>query len=923
MRYQDRLLRLCPPGRPNLGQYIAREMEGLAVYFDFASVLHALRESQLTSSDLGGTQAALAFRRLVPVEQRSRYAPGLAPVQSRLLDDSALAAAAPTAPESATARDARFENQRTLHRAAVMFLEPLVEPMLAQVRAAGGRRRRQAIAVLGWLCHKKAMAVLREVAADAEDPDAPLACLLAAGHAGESGAGEILELVRRHAGNPSFAPMLLSLGAAPSAEALRMFGVLAASGPVEALPAAAAACEGFPAEDAEPLLERLCRDGHGWTTVNALESIGRLRSPRALELVMRTYRRLDHVTLRAAAAKVAGAIGGPEAVRFLSEILAGAPEPPVAARALEGLIRFSGATGEFATVFAAHTASQAPEAAVAAALGLAATDKPAAARVLRRWLLDTDPSWRAEAAYCLGYIPGGFSLEILQKVALSDPEESVRLQAVRSLALHERTPAWSAVLMRLLAHDDRQVRSVAIRLLGCPQMADDRDVYSCLAKTFQATADAGEAAALARAMGGLGSGLAREFLSGLLRTSDLDPERARGAADGLDLCGGGSATTVWKPLLDRPDPGLRGAAARALWHLGDDSGVAQLAESLGQGSPDCLLDDLETMVVSAVYLADEPRFGVLRGRLREALHSRSYQEFAAQEYSVHLSPDRLPPGFELPADSAGARPWSSREAVALSAGDLQVRLEQAQRRSRRRKRGQQLDVSGLDHRLSVLSPQRLATIALLALALILVGTGITRGGAQRLAQVTLTPARSRAGPAAAALHLRGLPGGASVELARGKQVQLLAGTAIRPGSVFQTGPTTACLLTGPGGSDRLRCFPGTSFTVASVSWDRAAASTRIDLERFRGELFAELEGAHTILNLRAENARVAVYRGQVLLRASGPELLLRVARGRAEVGGAGSETTVVQAGQEVEVNAGKPEAVAPSDPEAIARNGRR
>ncbi len=922
MRYQDRLLRLCPPGRPNLGQYIAREMEGLAVYFDFASVLEALREFQLTSSDLGGTQAALAFRRLVPIEQRSRYAPGLAPVQSRLLDDSALAAAAPASPESATAREARHENQRILHRAAVMFLEPLVEPMLALVRGTQGRRRRQAIAVLGWLCHKKAMAALREVAADPTDPDAPLACLLAAGHAGESGSGEILELVRQHAGAPSFAPMLLALGAAPSPEALRMLGVLAASGPVEALPAAAAACEGFPAEEAEPLLERLCRDGHGWTTVNALESIGRLRSPRALDIVMRTYRRLDHVTLRAASAKVAGAVGGPVAVQFLAEILAGSPEPPVAARALEGLIRFSGATGQFAALFAAHSANEAPEAAVAATLGLAATGKPAAARVLRRWLLDTDPSWRAEAAYCLGYIPGGFSLEILQKVALSDPDEPVRLQAVRSLALHERTPAWSTVLMRLLAHDDRQVRAVAVRLLGCPQMADDRDVYSCLAKALQTATDPGEAAGLARAVGSLGSGLAREFLSSLLRT-DLDPVRARAAADGLDMCGGGSPTTVWKPLLDKPDPAIRGAAARALWHQGDDSGVAHLAVSLAEAGPDCLLDDLETMVVSAVHLADEPRFGVLRGRLREALHSRSYQEFAAQEYSVHLSPDRLPPGFELIGGSDPARPWSSREAIALSAADLPGQLERAQRRSRHRNRAQHLDVSGLDRHLSVFSLARLGTVALLALALVLIGTGITRGGGPRLPQARVTPARSKAGPTVAALHLRGLPGGSSVELAQGKRVQLLAGTAVRSGSLFQTGPATACVLTGPGGSDRLRCFPGTSFTVASVSWDRAAVSTRIDLERFRGELFAEIEGAHTILNLRAETARVAVYRGQVLLRASGPELLLRVARGRAEVGGLGAETTVVQAGQEVEVNAGKPEAVAPSDPEAIVRDGQR
>ncbi|MBI2945605.1 MAG: HEAT repeat domain-containing protein [Candidatus Wallbacteria bacterium] len=917
MRYQDRLLKLCPPPRPLLGQFVAREMEGLVLYFDSEEVLRALRAMELAGADLAGTQAALALCRLAPLHHRAAYLPSATPVQSRLMDSDQL-----QAPVSMTdsARMARQANQETYRRAATMLLDGLVDPVLGLTRTATGRRRRRAIRLLALLQNRRGLQHLQELGATTSDADAPLACLLAAGSHGASSTA-VLDAVRRDADSPQFAPLILSLGAAPSPEALRVLAALTTCGNVDALAAAAAALEGFPAEDAEPLLERLCRDGFGWATVNALESIGRLRSPRALDLVVRTYRRLDHPTLRAAAAKVAGNFSDPRAREFLAEILDDRPEASVAARALEGLVRFSGGAARYAKFFEAYATHANAEAAVAAVVGLCATDRQRVARQLRSWLLESEPAWRTEAAYCLGYVQGDFAASLLGKLATSDPDEGVRLQASRSLALFGWSPISVGVLSQLLESGDAAVRRAAASVLGNPALAEDRDVYAKLVRTYQAEPDGEAAATMARALGATGSGLAKEYLTGQARTQ-LDPGRMAGVLEGLDLAGTVSPS-VWRPLLSHGSPAVRAAATRLAWHGGDDEGVPVLAEILASGSDDAeaAMDEAERMLLTCSYLADEPRFTALREKLREALHSRSYREFAAEEFSVHLSPDRLPKGYDPFADPALARPWDASEAQPLAGAELLSELEQARSRSRRRKRTRSAEpLDALDRRISVFSPGRIMMASLLFASLVLLASGTYRNLSSARATPASQPLVARPGQTVvpAALQVVGLAGGARVELASGPPLRALPGTTLRGGCRFLAGASSAVMLVGPSGRDRIRVLPETNFRVAEVTWDRAGGATRIALDSLAGSLVVEVEAARTDLSMAAGAGKVSIRKGTSHLRGAASTLTVQVASGRVEVAASGSsQVTILTEGQELELADGKASTPGTCEPKAV------
>ncbi|MBI3891096.1 MAG: HEAT repeat domain-containing protein [Candidatus Wallbacteria bacterium] len=923
MRYQDRLLKLCPAPRPLLGQFVAREMEGLVLYFDAANVLGALREMELVEADLAGTQAALALCRLAPLHHRATYLPAVTAVQSRLMDSDQLEAAGPAPTESA--RVARQANRETYRRAAAMLLDPLVEPLLAMAGGPSNRRRRRAIRLLAELQHRKGLQLLEQIAGSAEDPDAPLALLLSAGHCRGDGA-QVLDCVRKNSSARHFPAMLLSLGAAPSPEALRVLAALTTCINVEALAGAASALEGFGPDEAEPLLERLCRDGYGWATVHALETIGRLRSPRALDLVIKTYRRLDHPTMRAAAAKVAGTLPGAEARQFLAEVVRENPESGIAARALEGLVRYAGGASEHADLFAAHAADPNPESAVAAVVGLCATDRQHVARQLRTWLVDDDPAWRAEAAYCLGYVQGDFAAGLLAKLAGGDPDPTVRLQATRSLSLFGWSPVSVAKLTPLMESPDDQIRRTAARILGHPALAEDRSVHAQMLKCYEAARESAEAAGLARAMGATGSGLAREYLSAQA-VIETDAVKVAGLLDGLDLGGGGSPT-VWKALLGHETPRVRAAAARAAWHAGDLSGVGVLADLLkaGEAASDEALYEAERMLTTAWCLADEPRFSALRERLRAALHSRSYQEFAAEEFSVHLSPDRLPRGYDPFADPSLARPWSDGDSAPLASSELPGQMEQARKRSRRRKRPRAEDaLDALDGRISAFSPGRVTILAVLGLSMLLLLTGTFRTAARAAAQPgsrTLLPRGGTTVPAA--LQVVGLGGGATVDLGSGATIRALPGTTLRAGCGLRAGPQSPVILVGPSGRDRLRVLPETAFKVIDVTWDRKVGATKIALESLSGTLVAEVEAPHTDLTLATAGARVSVRKGTCLLRASAAALTAQVAEGRAEVSaGAGGPLTILTSGQDVEVSGGKPGPVGSCDPQTVLRDSGR
>lgn len=226
-------------------------------------------------------------------------------------------------------------------------------------------------------------------------------------------------------------------------------------------------------------------------------------------------------------------------------------------------------------------------------------------------LQEGTPRQRWEAAAALGRSSQRSNAAIATLIeALADPEPFVRWQAVEALAAQEVNCVFHALTDVLIAGEPRQ-RAGAAEALG---KIGGEAATTALCKQVD-DPEPGVRQALAKALGKIGDLTTAVELVPMLEDDDCDVQRA--AAHALGQIGNPSIAVALaqalarpdQPLLVRrslaaalvpaahpdaqpallraladPDPQVRGYAAQALGHIGDETAYEQLAEVLSDQS---------------------------------------------------------------------------------------------------------------------------------------------------------------------------------------------------------------------------------------------------------------------------------------------------------------------------------------------------
>ncbi|MBI2943559.1 MAG: HEAT repeat domain-containing protein [Candidatus Wallbacteria bacterium] len=670
MRYQDRLLSLLPAQQPQIARYVARELEGLVPYFDSGRVMQAL-ETIAASEDPGAAiQGSSSLHRFYPSHLEGHYVPSGDPMASRMLRPQDLVSgikrkAVPGGPPSE-----RLPDTDALARSAVHLLEPAVHALLDYLPRLPAEARSRAWRTLARIPHGAVADSARKLAARQGAEALPAMLVAAAAHCRAEKEAYLVRLVSHLEGTPLFSAAIVALGLAPYAPVLELLSNLAKRGTEELHPSVAAALEGHRELGARNVLAGLSRRCSGWTALQILQSLGRLRDPAALASIESIFMERDHPSVREAAVRAAGSVKGPAAAQFLRRALEGNLHPTVAARALQSLQSVQIDPAELARLAAPWLDSSDPEAAVSALLASLMGQESAAAASLKSLIRSSNGQLRSQGAYCLGYYQGRASLEVLSYLAARDPDPQVRHQAVTSFATYELTQSVRERLTELLEKVEPRLTPVVASILGRPGAAGDSRVSEALiAAAGRAAVSGGPSVALLTAVARVGTAASREYLSGRLVES-RDSEELLALLEAFDAGGAAADEARVRELAESGDGRLRAAAAKLLWNQGSESSVDLLLPLLRDGSDVAgtiaALAVLEDMALVGTRMATLPRFKELAGRLRDNLKTAAFTAMAGS--AVLLAPSREvpPPAFDPNSSLLGRSPWHEDDGARLA-----------------------------------------------------------------------------------------------------------------------------------------------------------------------------------------------------------------------------------------------------------------
>ncbi len=669
MRHQDRLLALLPARHPSVARYVARELEELLPSFDSERVVQALEVLAQTAEPVVAAQGALALHRFHPLHLERHYEPPPSPAArqrgapqgGKLLKQ---AAEDPRAPS----------NLEAIARSSTHLLTPVVEALAGLVPRLHEQARQQALRVLARVPHGTACELAFRTLQKEGAAAGPMALLACAHHCRPRQGGELVRAVARLEDTPLHAAGILCLGLAPYQMVFDHLVALAREAGPELLPSVAAALEGFlefaPGEALKTIAER----GSGWSLVQVLQTVGRLRDESGLELVRTLCRRHDHPAVHDAAARAAGSIGGERARRFLVEMLSRKPRPGVAARALQAL-QATGASPETqARAAASYLDSDDPEAAATAAISSLLAEETAALRTLKRLVLSSDPALRVQGAHCLGHHQGPSSIQILRRLASRDPAPAVQRQAVASLGLYEPSEPVRDALLEMLAIGSVGLRPLVARLLVRPAHAADEGAVKALLGAADSAATPAEARPLLTMLGRLEHRNAWVYLADQLRVR-REPEALLGILDAFDLRAAPVPAAVTE-LTASPDARVRGAAARVLWNQGETASARVLCKLLADVSSaeafESALRALETIATVSVKLTGLDRFGALRKKIAANLDSAGYIDFAASDLSLDIPREAPRPAYDPDGASLDHSSWHEHDVAGLLAAEAEM-----------------------------------------------------------------------------------------------------------------------------------------------------------------------------------------------------------------------------------------------------------
>jgi HEAT repeat protein/beta-lactamase regulating signal transducer with metallopeptidase domain len=308
-------------------------------------------------------------------------------------------------------------------------------------------------------------------------------------------------------------------------------------------------------DTAVPALLSVVNDENAAVRLAAVQALGQLSDPRAIDALVQAVRNDADARVREAAAEALGEIDSPRAVPGLIAALASEKVAAVRAKVAWAL----GEIDDPRAVEALGAAVRDPEVQVRREVvwALGELEAPAAVPMLIPALRDSDVETRKRAAEALGQLESADAIDALS-AATKDGNAEVRQEAVEALGeIGDRRalPALNAAV----GDAEVEVRRQAVSAVG--NLEDLESVPPALLTALR-DQDREVRKAAAEALGQLEDEAAVPALIPLTR--DANGEVKRAAVEALASIGGAQAIEVMAALLKDDDPEIRKLAAQAL-----------------------------------------------------------------------------------------------------------------------------------------------------------------------------------------------------------------------------------------------------------------------------------------------------------------------------------------------------------------------
>jgi len=297
------------------------------------------------------------------------------------------------------------------------------------------------------------------------------------------------------------------------------------------------------------------KDENAAVRLAAVEALGNLQDPRAIDALVQAVKTDTDARVREAAAEALGEIDSPRAVPGLVAALGSEKVAAVRAKIAWAL----GEIGDARAVEALGAVVRDAEVEVRrnAVEALGQIESPAAVPMLIPALRDSDVETRKNAAEALGNLESKDAVEALG-TASKDANAEVRKEAVEALGQIQDKRALAA-LTAALGDAEVEVRQAAIEAIG--QLDDLKSAPPALLAALRDDNREVRKAA-AEAVGQLEDEAAVPALIPLTRDANAEVKRA--AVEALANIGGARAIEVMAALLKDDDPEIRKLAAEAL-----------------------------------------------------------------------------------------------------------------------------------------------------------------------------------------------------------------------------------------------------------------------------------------------------------------------------------------------------------------------
>lgn len=527
MRKQDELLVLYPHQDRFNKKFILTEIDGLSRTFDSDDLLELLRREVGSPDPVVAHQAFFGLTLFLPGFIARRF--GVAPTEQGLWTRYE-ASAAPGSAGAAIAATLDHDATRDLVYAG---LEPVARSLYDHMELGSEPVRKLARLALSQFPYRFLQQSILE--RSAREPDFELTMALARMGAGLAGPAAFSSKVTVEATRQ--ASMYLSLVALSPEDLSREVVELAPrAGRLGRANLAIAI-----SKHADPSIldgvRALIDHRESWVDVYAMRALQGTGAPGAMKEVVALYERQQNSFVRCQALRTLGDIGGRGSLEFLMD-RARDPDPAIQAQALESLIRLRCPRQDLMKVADPLRDSPSIRTRVNAWLAIADPREAKKPTIFTELAQRAEPLHRLEGAYSLGYWQGADSVRALRRLALEDPEDSVRIQAVKSLS---RFPAAVAggPLLEVLAGGRDRLALCASRVLTRYEGDEARLVVGAVMDALRSAKTPLEATLLMRAMGSLAgkAGVEEAELVMVKNIESPDPRVVRAALEGWKLYG--------------------------------------------------------------------------------------------------------------------------------------------------------------------------------------------------------------------------------------------------------------------------------------------------------------------------------------------------------------------------------------------------